>query len=297
MFCSLLVPAGSLTNQGLPSLFLPTRPREGLHEVDMLVSAQWLAQHPEARVIDLRWPKGREKYDQGHLPGAAFVDLDRDLSQPGGPGRHPLPSEESFRGLVSRLGIDPDTHVVVYDEGPGAIAARLWFMLRIAGHERVSLLDGGLKAWAEVGLPVTQDVVPIAPAARRTLSFDPSRIVDRRQVETRGDTPVLDARAAERYRGETEPLDKRAGHIPGALNAPYAHNLDATGRFRKSADLYEQYRGYAAPILSCGSGVTACHDAFAIELAGLPPARVYVGSWSDWSSDPSRPIAIGADPG
>jgi thiosulfate/3-mercaptopyruvate sulfurtransferase len=262
----------------------------------MLVSAEWLSQHPEVRLIDLRWPKGREKYDQEHLPGAAFIDLDKELSQSGGPGRHPLPTEDAFAATLARFGVGPETHVVVYDDGPGAIAARLWFMLRLAGHSHVSLLDGGLKAWTEAGLPVTRDVPSIEPAAKRALHFDKARIVDQKQVESRGSTPVLDARAPERYRGETEPIDKRAGHIPGAFNAPFAMNL-AGGRFKKPAELRDLYKQYAAPILSCGSGVTACHDAFAIELAGLPPARVYVGSWSDWSADPARAIAIGAEPG
>jgi thiosulfate/3-mercaptopyruvate sulfurtransferase len=263
----------------------------------MLVSAEWLAQHPEARIIDLRWPKGRDKYAQGHIPGSVPVDLDVQLSQPGGPGRHPLPTENAFSETLARLGIGVDTHVVVYDEGPGAYAARLWFMLRIAGHERVSLLDGGLKAWTDAGLPLSVEEPRLEPAARRALRFDRSRLVDLSQVQSRGGVPLLDARAPERYRGEVEPIDKRAGHIPGAFNAPYAGNLGPDGRFKPAAELRKLYAAYDAPILSCGSGVTACHDAFAIELAGLPAARVYIGSWSDWSSDPDRPIATGAAPG
>src|SRR5262249_35675507 len=158
--------------------------------------------------------------------GAAFVDLDAELSQPGGPGRHPLPTEDAFAGLLARLGVVPSTQVVIYDDAPGAYAARLWFMLRIAGHEQVSLLDGGLRAWTAAGLPLSTEEPKIEPAARRALRFDRSRLVDRRQVEARGQTPLLDARAPERYRGETEPIDKRAGHIPGAFNAPFADNLD-----------------------------------------------------------------------
>jgi thiosulfate/3-mercaptopyruvate sulfurtransferase len=263
----------------------------------MLVSAEWLAQHPEVRLVDLRWPKGREKYDQGHIPGAAFVDLDSELSQPGGPGRHPLPTEESFAETLARLGVSTDTHVVVYDEGSSAYAARLWFMLRLAGHDRASLLDGGMKAWTAAGLPLTTEEPKIQPAARQGLHFDRARIVDRAQVERRGETPLLDARAQGRYRGEVEPIDKRAGHIPGAFNAPFAENLAPSGLFKPPEELRKLYEKYASPIVSCGSGVTACHDAFAIELAGLPPARVYIGSWSDWSSDPNRPIAIGPLPG
>jgi len=263
----------------------------------MLVSAEWLAQHPEVRLVDLRWPKGREKYDQGHIPGAVFVDLDGELSQPGGPGRHPLPTEESFAATLARLGVSTDTHVVAYDEGSSAYAARLWFMLRLAGHDRASLLDGGLRAWTEAGLPLTTKVPWIEPASKQALKFDRSRIVERAEVERRGEVPLLDARAPERYRGEVEPIDKRAGHIPGAFNAPFQDNLAANGRFKPPEELRKLYEKYTSPIVSCGSGVTACHDAFAMELAGLPPARVYVGSWSDWSSDPNRPIAIGAEPG
>ena len=266
-----------------------------------LVEPRWLAQHPEVRIVDSRWgasgPPARQKYDEGHLPSAVFVDLDRDLSQPGGPGRHPFPSVEAFAHLLGRLGIGPQTQVVVYDDGNNSIAARLWFMLRVHGHARVSLLDGGLKGWVEAGLPLSKDEPRIEPVAPPPLQLDRMRVLDRAQVEARGGAALLDARAPERYRGEVEPIDKRAGHIPGAFNAPFARNLTAAQRFRPPAVLYELYKTYASPIVSCGSGVTACHDAFAIELAGLPPARLYVGSWSDWSSDPSRPIATGPAPG
>ena len=266
-----------------------------------LVEARWLSQHPEVRTVDSRWaaagPKARQKYDQGHLPGAVFVDLDRDLSQPGGPGRHPFPSVEAFARLLGRLGIGPQTHVVVYDDANNSIAARFWFMLKVHGHARASLLDGGLKAWAEAGLPLSKDEPRVEPVPSPVLQLDRSRLLDRKQVEERGGAALLDARAPERYRGEVEPIDKRAGHIPGALNAPFAANLTPAQRFRPPAELYQLYHSYPSPIVSCGSGVTACHDAFAIELAGLPPARLYVGSWSDWSSDPSRPIATGPAPG
>ena len=266
-----------------------------------LVEARWLSQHPEVRTVDSRWaaagPKARQKYDQGHLPGAVFVDLDRDLSQPGGPGRHPFPSVEAFARLLGRLGIGPQTHVVVYDDANNSIAARFWFMLKVHGHARASLLDGGLKAWAEAGLPLSKDEPRVEPVPPPVLQLDRSRLLDRKQVEERGGAALLDARAPERYRGEVEPIDKRAGHIPGALNAPFAANLTPAQRFRPPAELYQLYHSYPSPIVSCGSGVTACHDAFAIELAGLPPARLYVGSWSDWSSDPDCPIATGPQPG
>jgi thiosulfate/3-mercaptopyruvate sulfurtransferase len=283
----------------------------------LLVEARWLSQHPEVRIADLRWaatqapPSGpspslgkpappspaRVKYDAGHLPGAVFVDLDRDLAQPGGPGRHPFPTVPAFARVLSRLGIGPETHVVIYDDATGSIAARLWFMLRAHGHERASLLDGGLKAWTEAGLPLSREEPRIEPMPLRELKLDRSRVVDREQVEARGAAPLLDARAPERYRGEVETIDPRAGHIPGALNAPWASNLTAAQRFRPPAELRDLYSKYKDVMVSCGSGVTACHDAFAIELAGLPPARLYVGSWSDWSGDPSRPIATGPAPG
>lgn len=267
----------------------------------LLVDARWLSQQREVRVVDLRWtvagPPARQKYDQGHVPGAVFVDMERELSQPGGPGRHPFPSEQSFARLLSRLGIGPQTHVVVYDDAGGSTAARLWFMLRAYGHERASLLDGGFKAWTEAGLPLSREEPRIEPAPLRELKLDRSRLFDRAQVESRGSTPLLDARAPERYRGEVEPIDKRAGHIPGAFNAPWANNLTPEGRFKPPAELRKLYESYKSPVVSCGSGVTACHDAFAIELAGLPPARLYVGSWSDWSGDPARPIATGPEPG
>src|SRR5260370_1368477 len=177
-----------------------------MSDIPLLVDVRWLSQHPEVRVCDLRWsvagPPAREKFQLSHIPGAVFVDMDKDLAQPGGPGRHPFPSEQAFAGTLSRLGIGPDTHVVVYDDGNGSIAARLWFMLRVHGHQRASVLDGGFKAWVEEGLPVSREEPRIEPAPLR-----------------------------------------------------------------------------------------------ALKLARRPPARLYVGSWSDWSSDPSRPIATGDEAG
>ncbi len=271
-----------------------------MSDTPILVDAQWLSQHPEVRIVDSRWnaagPPARQAYDAEHIPSAVFVDLDRDLSRPGGPGRHPFPSEEQFGALLSRLGIHEHTHVVVYDDATGSIAGRLWFMLRAHGHARASLLDGGLRAWKEAGLPVSTEEPRVAPAPLRKLSLDRSRVVDVEQVKRRGEATLLDARAPERYEGITEPIDKVAGHIPGAVNAPWAENLTPRQRFLPPKELRELYSSYKSPIVSCGSGVTACHDAFAMELAGLPPPRLYVGSWSDWSSDPSRPIATGPDP-
>jgi thiosulfate/3-mercaptopyruvate sulfurtransferase len=276
-----------------------------MSDIPPLVDVRWLSAagtRVPLRIVDSRWSatggSGRARYDEGHIPGAVFVDLDRDLSRPGGPGRHPFPSEEAFAGTLARLGIGPRTHVVVYDDSTGSVAARLWFMLRAHGHEAASVLDGGFKAWTEAGLPLTKDVPRIAPAALMPLELDRSRLADRAQVENRGRSVLLDARAPERYRGETEPLDPRAGHIPGARNAPYMQNLGPGGHFRPPEELRRLYQAYGDDVIcSCGSGVTACHDILALELAGLPPARLYVGSWSDWCSDPDRPIATGPEPG
>lgn len=272
-----------------------------MSHIPLLVDTRWLQGHPDARIVDLRWtakgPSSRQSYEEGHIPGAAFVDLDRDLSRGGGPGRHPFPSEEQFAQVLSRLGIEPDTHVVVYDEGSSSIAARLWFMLRAFGHEKVSVLDGGLRAWKEAGLPLTREEPRIAPASLRRLTLDRSRLAEVADVQGRRST-VLDARAPERYRGEVEPIDRKAGHIPGALNAPFSANLTPAQRFRPPDELRQLYSRYGSDVIvSCGSGVTACHDALAIEIAGLPPARLYVGSFSGWIEDPARPIAMGPEPG
>jgi thiosulfate/3-mercaptopyruvate sulfurtransferase len=273
-----------------------------MSDIPVLVDPQWLQAHPEARVVDVRWaargPSPRERYDEGHVPGAAFADLDRDLSQPGGPGRHPFPTEDAFATVLSRLAITPTTHVVAYDQRDSSIAARFWFMLRAFGHERVSLLDGGLDGWVAAGMPLSREEPRIDPAPLRKLQLDRSRVTDVEQVKRRGPARLLDARAPERYRGETEPLDSKAGHIPGARNAPFSRNLDAAGRFLPGEQLRQLYEGDGPDVIvSCGSGVTACHLAVARELAGLPPARLYVGSWSGWIEDPSRPVAIGPEPG
>jgi len=287
-----------------------------MSDTQPLVDATWLARQPPGavRIVDLRWslsgPPAKEKYRAGHIPGAVYVDLERDLSRHGGPGRHPFPSPEDFARVLARLGVAEGTQVVVYDDGTGSVAARLWFMLRVHGHERASVLDGGYAAWEKAGLPVTQEEPRIDPVPARALRLDASRLVDRAQVAAllarrkeagEGRGLVLDARAPERYRGEAEPVDKRAGHIPGALNAPFSGNLKE-GRFRPRAELRAIYdrlgAGKASEVVaSCGSGVTACHTLLALELAGYTGGKLYVGSWSDWSSQPDAPIATGADPG
>ncbi len=295
-----------------------------------LVEVEWLRTLPEdalsqgkvgepasVRLIDLRWsPKGppaRERYAAGHLPHAVFVDLDVDLARPGGPGRHPFPPSGEFAALLGRLGIGANTHVVVYDDGPGSYAARLWYMLRVHGHARASVLNGGLAAWQSAGGPLsTQEEAP-QPVAAPLVVVDRDRLLDRDQVkelllrqtakELAG-ALLLDARARPRYRGDLEPLDARKGHIPGAVNAPFEDNLRSAQdpRFRPPAELralYEKLGVNSARevVVSCGSGVTACHDALALELGGFALPKLYVGSFSEWSRLPDEPIATGDEPG
>ena len=263
------------------------------------------------RIADVRWsltgPSGWEKYRQGHIPGAVYVDLDRDLSRPGGPGRHPFPATEDFARFLGSIGVGPETHVVAYDDAGGSIAARLWFLLRVHGHERASVLDGGFQTWKAAGLPVTTDEPRIRAVDPPVLVLDRRRLAERAEVEAisrrkidQGGAILTDARAPERYRGEVEPVDPRAGHIPGAVNAPVAGNL-RDGRFLPAPELRALYErlgaGEREVIASCGSGVTACHTLLALELSGLPPGRLYVGSFSDWSSRPEAPVATGSEPG
>jgi thiosulfate/3-mercaptopyruvate sulfurtransferase len=288
-----------------------------MSDIGPLVDAAWLAKQPagSVRIVDLRWsltgPSDLAKYRAGHVPGAVYGDLEHDLAtHPTGPGgRHPLPSAEHFARVLGRLGVGPDTHVVAYDDGGGTSAARLWWMLRAFGHERASVLDGGFAAWVKAGLPVTQEEPRIDPLPPRALRLDPARVADRAHVAQllsrrrsgSGNALVLDARAAERYRGEVEPIDKRKGHIPGAVNAPATENL-RDGRFRKPEELRAFYQGLGADtasevIASCGSGVVACHTLLALTLAGFPGAKLYVGSFSDWISEDGAEVAAGPDPG
>ena len=277
-----------------------------------LVDTRFLATAgPDVRIADVRWyltgASGWEKYREGHIPGAVFVDLDRDLSRPGGPGRHPFPATEDFARFLGRIGVGPQTHVVAYDDAGGSIAARFWFLLRVHGHERASVLDGGFQAWKAAGLPVTTEEPRISPVDPPVLVLDRRRLAERAEVEAisrrnggEGGPILTDARAPERYRGEVEPVDPRPGHIPGAVNAPVAGNL-REGRFRPGPELRALYEKLGAGerqlIASCGSGVTACHTLLALELSGLPPGRLYVGSFSDWSSRSEAPVATGPEPG
>jgi thiosulfate/3-mercaptopyruvate sulfurtransferase len=244
---------------------------------------------------------GERAYAQGHLPGAIYAHLDRDLcgAKTGRNGRHPLPARADWAATLARLGITPARAVVVCDAQGGMYAARTWWMLLWAGHRDVRVLDGGLQAWKAAGGGVEPGVVaPVAAPAPYPLgnSLVASIDVDTLQASL-GRVMLLDARAGERYRGEVEPLDKRAGHIPGALSRFFKDNLGADGRFRPAAELRATYEAFgAAPanvVHQCGSGVTACHNLLAMEAAGLTGSVLYPGSWSEWSSDPSRPVAVG----
>jgi thiosulfate/3-mercaptopyruvate sulfurtransferase len=242
---------------------------------------------------------GRERYDAGHLPGAAYVDLDDDLAAPPGDGgRHPLPDPDRFVAAMRRAGVRRGSTVVVYDEGPATAAARLWWLLRDYGHDDVMVLDGGLAAWIAAGRPVsTGPAEPSTGDWTGTPGHLP--VVEAQDVPAAASRGVLvDVRAAERFRGEREPLDPVAGHIPGAVNAPLTGNTDETGRFLSGAELRRRFEALGigdgvASTAYCGSGVTATQTVLALELAGLGPAALYPGSWSEWITDPSRPVSTG----
>ncbi|AND68676.1 hypothetical protein ATSB10_12220 [Dyella thiooxydans] len=256
--------------------------------------------------VDLADPtQGRRDFLAGHIPGAVYADLDHDLSdlsrQSEGLGRHPLPSAAAFSATLGRWGWRPDLPVVCYDAGNGALAAaRLWWMLRAVGAQAVAVLDGGLAAWLTAGQPLEAG----EPAARAPthveISFEPSMVVDHAgAADAASKGNLVDARAEPRYRGEVEPLDRVAGHVPGALNRPFASNLEPDGRFKPVAALREEWlallggRDPAAAVHMCGSGVTAIHNMLAMERAGLGGSRLYPPSWSGWISDPARPVAVG----
>jgi thiosulfate/3-mercaptopyruvate sulfurtransferase len=272
------------------------------------MSAQELARRlddPRLRIADVRWylgdpRRGRGEYASGHIPGAIFVDLDRDLAAPSGAGRHPLPDPVAFADRLGQLGFGDESVIVVYDTSSGMIAARLWWMLDRLGHRQVALLDGGLAAWVEAGGAVT----PILPTHLRTtmtLAATWSGIVDRDALaESRGAVDLVDVRAAERYRGDVEPVDRVPGHIPGARNRPAAELLDEHGRILPPDRLLVLLRGHGSradqeQVMSCGSGVTACFGILAARLAGLPDPLLYPGSYSDWSGA-HLPIATGDEP-
>jgi thiosulfate/3-mercaptopyruvate sulfurtransferase len=254
-------------------------------------------------LLDVRWqlggPPGRPAYEAGHLPGAVFVDLETELAGPVGEyGRHPLPSLDDFGAAMRRAGVSSDRPVVVYDGGQGWAAARAWWVLSWAGHPDVRVLDGGLPAWPgplETAEPAPErgDFTP-RPGALPTLGADEAASLARHGV-------LLDARAPERYRGDVEPIDRVGGHIPGALSAPTSENLDGTGQLRPAGALRERFSALGATSgtevgVYCGSGVSAAQEVLALREAGIN-AALYVGSWSEWSGDPARPVATGPEPG
>ncbi|MHB1021362.1 MAG: sulfurtransferase [Acidobacteriaceae bacterium] len=276
-----------------------------------LVTTDELAQHPEWRVFDCRHElanpdKGAALYAESHIPGARHAHLDRDLSgtTTGSNGRHPLPAVEQFAAWLSRQGLQPTDQVVVYDEGAGAFASRLWWMLRWVGHPAVAVLDGGFAKWTSEGKPVTTEV-PSFPPSNYTVALNDALRVDVAAVEQNlrdQKFHMLDARAATRYAGQEETLDPVGGHIPGALNRAYALNLNEAGTFKSAEELRQEFDALlgsipaAEVVCQCGSGVTACHDLLAMEVAGLTGARLYPGSWSEWCADPKRPVATGNQP-
>lgn len=254
----------------------------------------------ELRIFDVRWyladpEAGRIEYGDAHIPGAVFVDLERDLTGKSGPGRHPLPSPKDFTATLRRLGIDKDHRVVVYDASAGATAARMWWMLRSAGHEHVQVLDGGFVAWRAAGHPTSTAIPKIKPGHFPTVSAW-AGVVDANDVAAWEGT-VIDARAADRYSGEHEPIDSQAGHIPGAISRPFVDNLSEQNHTFDVKAIAERFRGIEDAVVYCGSGVTACHDILALEIAGITGTKLYAGSWSDWSSNPQRPVAKGSEPG
>ncbi len=264
-----------------------------------LIQVGELVGRADARICDVRWyladpMQGRREYAEAHIPGAVFVDLDTVLTGDSGPGRHPLPTPQEFAADLGALGIGPETPVVAYDAAGGSIAARLWWMLRSIGHEQVAVLDGGIQAWVRAGHPVTTEIPSITPVdypARAAWSG----VADVEYVKAAaGRHTVIDARAPERYRGDFEPIDPRAGHIPGAINLPHSGNLDHDGLHLPADSLRRRFAA-ATPgtIVYCGSGITACANLLALDVAGLHRGLLYEGSWSDWSSHPDLPAATG----
>lgn len=279
-----------------------------------LISARDLAAQlgsADLLIVDCRFDitdarKGERDYALAHIPGAVYADLDRDLSDLSkqGAGRHPLPGDAVFSTALSRWGWRPDAYVVAYDDANGALAAaRLWWLLRLIGHSHAAVLDGGFAAWRTAALPVEAGV-PAPQHSDVAASIDRAQIVWFDELERRladHSAVLLDARAAPRYRGEIEPLDAKAGHVPGARNRPFADNLVADGTFKQPETLRTEFEGLIgshAPrdvVHMCGSGVTACHNLLAMEHAGLSGSRVFAPSWSGWISDPARAVATASN--
>jgi len=259
---------------------------------------------PRLRLVDCRFnlqdkEAGPREYAEGHIPGAVYLNLETDLSGPlgGRGGRHPLPDPERLAARLGSLGIGDDSWIVAYDALHSEYAARLWWLVRFFGHDRVQILDGGLASWVEMGGPLTREV-PRHPPATFTVRLRRELLVDDHDEVQRAalNRALVDSRAAERYRGDSEPLDAKAGHIPGALNREWLRIQDSRGHFRSREALAQRFGDLHGrdPVVYCGSGVTACANVVAMTIAGLRP-RLYAGSWSDWISDPRRPVAVGEE--
>jgi thiosulfate/3-mercaptopyruvate sulfurtransferase len=276
-----------------------------------LIDTETLASHlddPDWVIVDCRFTlsdteAGRRAYAAGHLPGARYAHLDEDLSGPrtGRNGRHPLPDPAEFARTLGRWGIDGNKQVVVYDDSFGSMAVRLWWLMRWMGHDGVALLDGGLPKWQREKRPLTPQPPRITPTVfvphlRDELRVDAETVLE---ASRSGSRLILDARPEMRFTGEMEPIDPVAGHVPGAINVPFDDNLDVSGTFLPPEALRAHYEALLAGrrpeevIVMCGSGVTACHDLLAMEVAGLTGAKLYPGSWSEWITDPRRPVARG----
>jgi thiosulfate/3-mercaptopyruvate sulfurtransferase len=299
-----------VTKESVYAHELPSRPEETrMHTT--LVDVPTLAAHladPNWLPVDCRFDlanpvSGERAYEAMHIPGAVYAHLDRDLAAAVTPatGRHPLPDPQTFAATLGRWGVTSTTQVIAYDADNGMYAARLWWMLRWVGHESVAVLNGGFRAWLDAARP-TSTHAPVRAPSRFTARPNRSMWVDAAEVAGAASSTswrVLDARAPERYRGEVEPLDAVAGHVPGALNHPFVSNLAGDGRFASAEELRQRFETSQAgvaderTIAMCGSGVTACHLLLAMEVAGKRGAKLYSGSWSEWIRDPSRPIATG----
>lgn len=288
----------------------------GLARDDLLTTPEELASRlgdARLRIIDCRFDlmapaAGRRAWLDAHIPGAVYADLDKDLSGPirADTGRHPLPASAAAEDTFSRLGIDADTRVVAYDDANGAIASRAWWLLRWLGHRRVTVLDGGLQGWQSRGLPLGTGAEAFATRSFRA-AVSPHRVLTTAQIaaslDAPGDCLLIDARDAARFRGEVEPIDAKAGHIPGTRNLPFGDCLRQDGTWLDPGELRERLGPLLGPVgrvpwaVMCGSGVTACHLAISGLLAGYTEPRVYIGSWSEWIRDPARPIGGGPGSG
>jgi len=275
---------------------------------EILLSVQDLQEKTDCIIFDCRFAlddtnAGFEDYLESHIPGAVYAHLDNDLSGPlsGGGGRHPLPAADQFAGFLARSGWQPGKLLVAYDDAGGAIAARLWWLMKYFGHDHAALLDGGISAWWAAGLALESGQAAISVQPAVSLKGDDSLVLTTVEVIEglhRKGIVLADARAAERFSGEIEPIDTVAGHIPGSVSYPYNLNLNKVGLFKPVADLHTDLNTLIGDHISenlvhmCGSGVTACNNLFAAELAGLAGSKLYVGSWSEWIQDPSRPVGL-----